>query len=103
AWVQATGLPLGWLTFLLTLAVCLDYFGRRYPSTLVHWLGAGGLALGTLAASSMSWWDVGDGLANHVLILSWTVLGLVMLAVGWVASRRSSGTTFPSAAVWASG
>jgi hypothetical protein len=99
AWVQTTGLLLGWVTFLLTLAVGLWYFSQRFPHGLIHLLGASGLALGVLAAATASLWDTGDWLANHVWLLAWTVLGLLFLAIGGKASRREV-QTFPAAAVW---
>src|SRR5262249_51226262 len=75
-----------------------------YPANVVHVVGAGGLALGVLAACSASWWDAGDWFANHVLMFAWCTLGLVLLATGWLGAGRSPAGTalvLPSASVWA--
>jgi hypothetical protein len=99
AWTAATGLPLGWLTFLLTAAVSLWYLGRRFSHSLPHLLGASGLAFGVLAASTAALWDRGDWLANHIWLLAWSVLGLFLLVVGW-RTDRGEFRTFSASTVW---
>ncbi|NQU24237.1 MAG: hypothetical protein HQ567_23390 [Candidatus Nealsonbacteria bacterium] len=81
----------GWLGLLLTTAAAAWYLRQAMPAGLTHVLGGLGLGAGVLAAchtpllvdrpASNLW------LEYHTLIVAWTVVGLIVLAVG-IAARK---------------
>jgi hypothetical protein len=84
------GRPAGWVALLVPMAAALWYLGLVAPRNVVHVVGAGGLMLGVLAACSAAQiTGQGGWLAHHVLSLAWTLLGLVILGVGWAGGSLS--------------
>ena len=77
----------GWLALATNVIAAVWYVGAVRPRAVVHVVGLGGLLLGVVLAGSIdsifapeiAW------LAHHVLTLSWTLLGLLLLIVSWVS------------------
>jgi hypothetical protein len=82
----AVGSPLGWLTLSLSLAFGLGHLGQLRLRSRGHLLAAFGLAVGVLAACAESArTSPTDWSAYHVLLGTWTGLGLIILAAEYLA------------------
>src|SRR5208283_1222443 len=81
------GQQAGWVALLLTLTIVVAVAMRIIPQRAIHVIGAGGLLLGILAACSAASWDRGNWLAYHVLLVSWSLLGLTLLLAGWMGDE----------------
>src|SRR5262249_58767261 len=84
--VQAGRLA-GWVAVLLSMASGFWYIRWTAPRWGVHVLGVGGLLLGVVAACFASLWDTGNWLSHRVLTTTWSLLGLAVLALGWMGSE----------------
>lgn len=78
----------GWLTFGLTVVTVLVYLRLTRMHEAVHVLGTVGMGAGVLAACTAAHFDHGQWLSYHVLMLSWTIVGAMILLGGWLESHR---------------
>jgi hypothetical protein len=80
----------GWLALLVAVLPALWYCRLALPPAAVHVTAVGGLLLGVVAACAVkpagppTGWDA--WLPHHVLTLTWTLLGLLLLAAGWAGA-----------------
>ncbi len=88
AYVGQTGHALSWLGLILLVAAGLLWIGPLAPRGGVHVAGAGGLFLGILAACTVAAWEPAPWVPYHVLTLTWVLVSLELLVLGWTGSRR---------------
>jgi hypothetical protein len=86
-WTLTAGSWLGWLALAATILPAFHISRRRAPGSMIHGTGVFGLLLGILIACSVSHVDhTGGWRSFHVLTLSWSVLGMLVLAASWIGS-----------------
>jgi hypothetical protein len=79
----------GWLAFLLATAATIAYADQVERRSRAHFLVIGALGLGILAAcTSANSAAAGDWLAFHILLATWTGIGLAVMAAEPIAKMK---------------
>jgi hypothetical protein len=74
----------GWLAFTAGLLAVLSYARRFQVSWEPHVWGGAMVGAGVLAACTMVWWEQGNWLAYHTLMVTWTLAAWALgIAAGW--------------------
>jgi hypothetical protein len=82
-WIMRAGHIAGWPALLVPLAAGLWYLAVARPRAGVHGVGVAGVLLGVLAACSAARWSNNGWLAQHVLVVSWSLAALIVLVAVW--------------------
>jgi hypothetical protein len=96
--VEQAGQAGGGVALLLPMAAAFWYAVRASLPRRFFLLASHALLIGVLAACAASPWDTtGDWLSYHILLVSWATAGLLVLALGVVASVFESVALGPDA------
>ncbi len=82
-WVLQAGHVASWPALLLPLGAGLWYLTVARPAGCVHGVGVGGVLLGALAACSAASIRHDGWLAQHVLVVVWSLAALLILVAVW--------------------
>jgi hypothetical protein len=79
-----------WPALVTNAIAAIWYVSQVRTRAVVHAVALCGLLLGVMLAGTADRWLVGAWTAHHVLTLSWTLLGLLLLVVSWVSHTQAA-------------
>ena len=90
-WLGVHATWAGWLALGATGIAAIWYVGAAKPQALIHIVALSGLMLGLVVAGTVDSLFIPEiaWLAHHVLTLSWTLLGLLLLTISWASHAQA--------------